>query len=67
MPLFDRKDSNIAKADNEIIEIPNSHETISPDQRIQGPKPINAKTRGVNVATDQPKVVCPFSRPRYQT
>nr|ADD92991.1 hypothetical protein [uncultured archaeon MedDCM-OCT-S04-C163] len=56
-PLFERKDSIMAKADNEIIEIPNSHETISSDQRIQGPRPINANTRGVNVATDHPNVV----------
>ena len=57
IPLFERSESHIAKADNEIIEMPSSHETISPDHRIQGPKPIKARTRGVNEATDQPKVV----------
>ena len=67
IPLLERSDNHIAKADNEIIEMPSSHETISPDHRIQGPKPIKARTRGVKVATDQPNVVCPFRRPRYQT
>ena len=62
IPLFARKESHIEKEASEIIAIPSSQDTILFDQSIHMLEPINATTNGVNVVTDQPKVVTPFNR-----
>ena len=67
IPLLERKDNHIDTAVKEIIEIPNSQDTISLDHLIQGPNPMMANTRGVNVATDHPKITLPFNLLRYIT
>ena len=67
IPLFERKDNHMDTAVKEIIEIPNSQDTMSFDHLIQGPNPMMANTRGVNVATDHPKITLPFNLLRYIT
>ena len=67
IPLFERRDNHMDTAVKEIIEIPSSQDTMSLDHLIQGPNPIMANTRGVNVATDHPNITLPFNLFRYMT
>ena len=65
IPLFARSANHIERDANAIIVIPNSQDTMFSDHSIQMLEPISATTSGVNVATDHPKVVTPFSRIKY--
>ena len=65
IPLFARNANHIERDANAIIEIPSSQETILLDHSIQILEPIRATTNGVNVVTDHPKVVTPFSLIKY--
>ena len=67
MPLFDCNANHIAKKVKVTIEIPSSHETISPDQVSHGPTPATAIAIGVKVMTDHEKDVVPSRFLRYIT